>query len=116
MLRAAHPSYQVARRSARKVHDWLPGATAATSAPIDSAAFSPLAPSHSQLGLSATSGPRDDSDARLQFRWFMRLFSYWLSRTLNWARALQSKGERLVPPVLLDNCVVSLIGDVEVLG
>jgi hypothetical protein len=41
--------HQVARRSARKVHDWLPGTTAVTSAPIDSAAFSPLAPSYSRL-------------------------------------------------------------------
>jgi hypothetical protein len=52
--------------------DWLPGATAATSAPIDSAAFSQLAPSYSQLRLSATLGPRNDGDARLQFRLFMR--------------------------------------------
>jgi len=71
-LRAGHPPYQIARWSAGKMHDWMPGATAATSAPIDSAAFSPLAPSYSQLGLSVTPGPRSDGDTRLPLRLFAR--------------------------------------------
>jgi hypothetical protein len=74
-------------------------------ATTDSAAFTE--------GLSYASSRNDDT--RFPFRWLLRYFSYWLSRTLSWAGGPHTKGEGAVPFVSL-TAAGSLIGDVEVPG
>ncbi len=60
----------------------------------DSAAFSLLVTSYSQLGLSGHASSRNDNNApRFPFRWLLRYFSHWLSRTLSWAEALTPRAK-----------------------
>jgi hypothetical protein len=107
-LRGISPCAQLilyTRRSARKAHDQLPSATRHQPRLI--------------LRCSSLSYARPPQRWRCPFAVPSVSCGNSLNGsvvTLSWARALRSKGERLVLPVLLDSFVVSLIDDVEVLG
>jgi hypothetical protein len=69
----------------------------------------------SARALSCAGAPSNDGGAHFLLRWFLRQFSYWLSRTLSWA----GTGREAIALGVKESCQLCgncLIGGVEVSG